>query len=94
MTSRDFIRLNPTCAYCSTPDKPVRAIHRDHVVPIAMRRRHHIDADDITYWVAACGPCNWRKGNRKYFPRGFDKRILPGSGWQEWRGGAALEAKK
>jgi len=48
------------CQYCGMP-----AIHVDHVVPKALRRRHHIDDSDPAYLAAACGPCNWRKGTRR-----------------------------
>lgn len=71
------------CAYCGAP-----AIHADHVVSKAMRRRH-TGWDDVT--VPACGPCNWRKGTRRYAPPGFDLSTLPGKGWQTWDGGDHLE---
>ena len=71
------------CAYCGQP-----AIHKDHVVPKALRRRHK-GWEKVT--VAACGPCNWRKGTRRYAPPGYDLTTLPGRGWQHWDGGRHLE---
>jgi len=75
------------CSYCLT----ARAIHTDHIVPKAMRRRHHIADNDANFHTPACGPCNWRKGTRKYAPPGFDLSLLPGRGWQTWDGGPHLE---
>lgn len=80
------------CAYCSE----ARAIHTDHVVPGAWRRRHGITGSDTRYHVPACFDCNIRKGVRKYYPPGFDVSLLPGKpeSWQCWRGGAHLEVVK
>ena len=76
------------CAYCGG-----RAIHRDHIVPVALRRRHE-GFDGPDYQVAACGPCNWRKGTRRLVPVGFDMSGLPSKGWQEWDGGKVPEVIK
>lgn len=73
------------CAYCGG-----RAIHRDHIVPIALRRRH-TGFDGPEYQVASCGPCNWRKGTRRLAPVGFAIDTLPSSGWQVWDGGRIPE---
>ena len=92
MTTREFLALHDwKCAYCGGT-----ATQLDHVVPSAMRRRHRIKHTDTRFHVAACGPCNWRKLTRRYYPRGFDTSILPGSptSWQEWNGRAHLEAKR
>lgn len=80
------------CQYCLT----AQATHIDHVVPRAMRRRHGIKDSDPTYHVPACGPCNWRKGTRRYAPASWAGRLgeLPGKGWQLWDGGDHLEVLK
>lgn len=76
------------CAYCGKEP----AIHMDHIVCRALRRRHP-GWDDVT--VPACGPCNWRKGTRRYYPPGFDRVAeLPSTGWQLWRGGPHLDVIK
>ena len=72
--------MNAACAYCGE-----RAIHLDHLVSRAMRRRHS-GWEDAT--VPSCGPCNWRKGTRRLVPMDyepFDK--LPGTRpWMRWNG--------
>ena len=72
-----------TCAYCGK----ARAIHKDHIVPKALRRRHG-GWDDVT--VPACGPCNWRKGTLRLVPPSWADRLheLPGvKPWRVWDGG-------
>ena len=65
-------------------------MHADHIIPIALRRRHKgFDGDE--YMVAACARDNWRKGTRRYAPPGYDLSTLPGKGWQHWDGGRHLE---
>ncbi len=89
MTLREFLsRHGRVCAYCGGT-----AEHRDHIIPKAMRRRHHIKDSDERYHVAACGPCNWRKATRRYAPPSWADRLgeLPGRGWQVWSGGPHLE---
>ena len=78
-----------TCSYCGT----AKAIHSDHIVSKAMRNRKAADGS-LLYpgWegvvVPACGPCNWRKLNRRIVPMDyepFDK--LPGTRpWMRWNG--------
>lgn len=79
--------MTTICSYC----QKAPAIHMDHIVPKALRRMHP-GFDDLT--VPACGPCNWRKGTRRYAPVGFDLVGLPGKGWQHWDGGKHLEVIK
>ena len=53
-----YLRDLYTCQYCNTPF-PRRLLTLDHVRPISMGGK--------TNWeniVAACGPCNTRKGNK------------------------------
>lgn len=80
-TQRILARDEHVCAYCGG-----RAIHADHIVPVALRRRHPgFDTDE--YKVAACGPCNWRKGSLRRAPMGFDLSLLPGGKpWRHWDG--------
>ena len=80
LSERDF----PPCAYCQAE----RATHREHVVPVAMRRRYHIDFEDARFHVPSCGPCNWRKSTLHLCPQGFDTSILPGNtkAWRMWNG--------
>ncbi len=89
MTTRLFLESLgfPACAYCGKE----RAIHREHVVPVAMRRRYQIAYDDARFHVPSCGPCNWLKGQLHRYPRGFDTSILPGNpkAWREWDGEVA-----
>lgn len=80
-TQRVLERDNWQCQYCGG-----RAIHADHIVPIAMRRRHKgFDGDE--WLTASCGPCNWRKGTRRLAPASFADRLdqLPGT-WRIWDG--------
>ena len=87
-TQRILERDDHRCRYCGGANG--RAIHADHIVPVALRRRHKgFDGDE--FMAASCGPDNWRKGTRRYYPPGFDASTLPGTGWQEWRGGPHLE---
>jgi hypothetical protein len=85
-TTRQFLESLdfPSCAYCCAE----RATQRDHVVPKAMRRRHHIDAKDERFHVPSCMPCNLRKSTLHLYPRGFDVSILPGNPkvWRMWNG--------
>lgn len=69
------------CSYCLT----AHAIHKDHIVPKALRRRHE-GWDEET--VPACGPCNWRKGTRRLVPMDYERFAeLPGiRPWAEWDG--------
>jgi hypothetical protein len=77
------------CAYCGGANG--RAVHIDHVVPRAIRRRFGIADSDARYHVPSCFADNIRKGTRKYYPAGFDVSLLPGKGWQLWDGGDHLE---
>lgn len=81
-TQRILARDNYQCAYCGG-----KAIHADHIVPIALRRRHP-GFDDDEWMVAACGPCNWRKGALRRFPPSFARFAeLPGyKPWKSWNG--------
>jgi 5-methylcytosine-specific restriction endonuclease McrA len=68
------------CAYCGVAP----AIHKDHIVSKALRRRHP-GWENVT--VPACGPCNWRKGTRRLVPVGYDMSNLPGvKPWRHWDG--------
>lgn len=51
------LRDDYTCQYCSNQFKPGR-LTMDHVVPKSFGGKERFD--NI---VAACGPCNWRRGN-------------------------------
>src|SRR3990172_6561080 len=84
MTTREFLEARdfPACAYCMK----ARAVHREHVVPVAMRRRYHIAWDDARFHVPSCADCNLRKATLHLYPRGFDVSILPGNP-KAWRGG-------
>ncbi len=85
-TQRILARDGYICRYCGS----ARAIHADHIVPIALRRRHPgFDGDE--FMAASCGPDNWRKGTRRLAPRDFDLSLLPGKGWQHWDGGKLPE---
>lgn len=53
-----YIRDNFTCQYCAKPFA-ARDLTLDHVVPASKFGRK-----DWTNVVAACRPCNHRKGNR------------------------------
>ena len=55
-----YLRDLYTCQYCSTPT-PRKLLTLDHVIPICRGGK--------TTWtniVAACGPCNVRKGNKTH----------------------------
>ena len=57
-----FARDHYRCQYCGRPAaelKPREALTRDHVIPISRG-----GTNDWTNVVAACSPCNTRKGNR------------------------------
>ena len=83
-TQRILERDNYRCQYCGG-----RAFQADHIVPVALRRRHKgFDCDEF---LVAADTCNARKGTRRYAPPGFDLTTLPGTGWQIWDGGAHLE---
>ena len=79
MLERDGCR----CQYCGAP-----AVHVDHIIPKALRRRHHIADDDVRYLTSACAVCNWRKLTRRLAPVAWAERLheLPGTGWRIWRG--------
>ncbi len=83
-TTRTFLEEHdwPACAYCGD----ARAVHKEHVVPIAMRRRHHIETSDARFHVPSCARCNYRKSTYRLYPKGFDVSILPGKDWREWHG--------
>jgi 5-methylcytosine-specific restriction endonuclease McrA len=85
-TQRILARDGYRCAYCGG-----RAIHADHIVPVALRRRHRGYAG-AEFLVAACGDCNWRKGTRRLAPASFAARLgeLPGSGWRVWDGSVEM----
>lgn len=79
-TQRILARDGYRCRYCGD-----RAVHADHVVPVALRRRHKgYDGDE--WLVASCAADNWRKGTRRLAPPDFDLSTLPGSGWRNWNG--------
>ena len=69
------------CSYC----RKARAIHQDHVVPVALRRRHP-GWDDVK--VPACGNCNWRKGTRRLVPMDYEPfdKLSGVRPWQRWNG--------
>ena len=52
-----------TCQYCGATDRPLTV---DHVIPRSRRTRRHPEGGphDWTNCVAACLPCNNRKGDR------------------------------
>lgn len=80
-TQRILERDGYRCAYCGG-----RAVHADHIVPVALRRRHPgFDGDE--FMVASCAADNWRKGTRRLVPVGYDMSNLPGTKpWREWNG--------
>lgn len=82
LTAAILARDHHRCAYCGGV-----ATHRDHIVPIALRRRHK-GYDGPEYQVAACSPCNWRKGTRRLVPPSWAHRIgeLPSGPWRVWGG--------
>jgi len=82
-TQQVLERDSHRCQYCGG-----RAIHADHLIPVALRRRHHLSSTDIDFMTAACGPCNWRKGTRRLVPVSWADRLteLPGRGWRTWDG--------
>jgi len=62
-----YLRDNFTCQYCGC-EFETRALTFDHVIP-----RHHGGVSSWTNVVAACSPCNHRKGSKlpaeaKMFP--------------------------
>jgi 5-methylcytosine-specific restriction endonuclease McrA len=70
------------CAYCGCSP----AVHNDHIVPKALRRRHP-GWESVT--VRACMICNVRKGTRRLVPPSWADRIyeLPGTKpWMVWDG--------
>lgn len=71
------------CQYCGAP-----AVHVDHIIPRALRRRHRLADNDPAYMAAACSTCNWRKGTRKLATAAWADRLheLPGRGWRVWHG--------
>lgn len=85
-TIRRLVPLGGPCAYCGK----ARAIHRDHVVPAALRRKH--PGFDTAEWiVGACAPCNLRKATFRFVPASHAHRLgeLPGvKPWRVWDGGA------
>jgi 5-methylcytosine-specific restriction endonuclease McrA len=87
-TQRILQRDNYRCAYCGG-----RAFQADHIVPVALRRRHPgFDTDD--YLVASCPRDNWRKGTRRLVPPSWADRLheLPGTRpWAVWDGGPLPE---
>jgi hypothetical protein len=81
-TQRILERDDWQCAYGTYCE---RATHADHIVPVALRRRHKgFDTDE--FLVAACKRHNWLKGTRRLAPVGFDLSLLPSTGWRHWAG--------
>ncbi len=76
------------CSYCGE----AKAIHNDHIVSKAMRRRHP-GWDDVV--VPSCSTCNWRKGTRRLVPHDYpDEEFakLPGTRpWKRWDGTPVTE---
>ena len=76
------------CAY--QPCKK-RAVHEDHIMPWARRRKEH----DFHDTVPACFYHNMRKGNLPVVPHGYPtleelKRLVPWTNWKEWGGKESL----
>ena len=81
-----FERDQWQCQYCGD-----RAVHIDHIICKALRRRHRLPDNDPAFLVAACFACNVRRGTLRLIPPSFADRIseLPGTKpWRVWRGGA------
>lgn len=82
------------CAYCLT----ARAVHTDHIVSGADRRRYRIAKNDARFHVPACGPCNWRKLTSRLLPASHEHLIpelnalMTGVRWRVWDGGKIPEA--
>ena len=85
-TQRILERDDWTCQYCK--GRNGRAVHADHIVPIALRRRHKgFDGDE--WLVAACFIDNMKKGTYRYCPPSHAHLIdqLPGvMPWTVWEG--------
>lgn len=85
-TPRILARDNYQCAYCD--GRNGRAVHADHIVPVALRRRYGgFDGDE--WLVASCAADNWRKGTRRLVPPSWSDRLgeLPGTKpWMVWDG--------
>lgn len=75
------------CAYCGSRE----VIHRDHVVPRSFRRIRPIPPE-LQGTVESCGPCNWRKANRRLIPPSWEDKLpaleeaFPGAKWRIWDG--------
>lgn len=81
-----YLRDNFTCQYCGQ-EFETRLLTFDHVIP-----RHHGGISSWTNVVAACSPCNHRKGSMmpkeaKMFPK--NKPVEP-SMWQLYMRGRKL----
>lgn len=78
------------CAYCGK----AMGITRDHVVPKSYRVKGVEIPEALSATVAACYPCNLRKGARRLIPASWAGRIeelaaaFPGTQWRVWRGGS------
>lgn len=84
-----YLRDNFTCQYCGG-EFETRALTFDHVVP-----RHHGGISSWTNVVAACSPCNHRKGSKmpneaRMFP--MNKPVEP-TMWQLYMRGKRLPQK-
>lgn len=83
---RRLVPLGGPCAYCGK----ARAVHREHIVPVALRRRYP-EFDTAEWIVGACAECNLRKSVFRLCPPSHADRIgeLPGkTPWRVWTGGA------
>ena len=70
-----FARDHYRCQYCGRPAaelKPREALTRDHVIPMSRG-----GTNDWTNVVAACSPCNTRKGNRLPHEAGLTLLAVP-----------------
>lgn len=79
------------CAYCGT----ARAVHRDHIVSSADRRRYGIAKNDVRYHAGACVTCNLNKLTRRLVPPTHAylvdelNELTTGTRWRVWNGDAA-----
>lgn len=78
-----FERDSFQCRYC----RKAQAQQVDHIVPVALRRRHK-GFEGIEFLVSADSFCNQAKGTRRLAPMGFDLSLLPSTGWRHWDGSA------